>query len=154
MKRAGFIISMFAAAEILVLAGRSYAAVGLCVKDDSLAKAAAINASDTASGWDGGWGDTWTARSTNGSLTVEGMATCLNTSSKGGDGKPAAWTYGASCWCNVASINNKNVSGAWVFTNAYDSYESCAERCAPYCSRCVRYGANGSCARSALVAPI
>jgi hypothetical protein len=78
----------------------------------------------------------------------------LSTSSKGGDGKPTAWTNGVYCWCNVTHINDKVVSGAWVFNDTFPYYTDCYAYCAPYCSHCVRYGAYHSCTRSALFAPL
>ncbi|MDR1071775.1 MAG: hypothetical protein LBL21_03990 [Rickettsiales bacterium] len=140
MKLAGFIIL----ASILLFVSRANAAVGLCVKDDSLAKAAAAN-------WGGGWGDTWTTQSTDEKYTVDGTASCLSTSSKGGDGRPASWGYGLNCWCKVTRVNNKAVSGAWVFNNnARTSLMECYADCAPDCAGCVQTGNWYSCSRSAL----
>jgi hypothetical protein len=147
-KRIGIFLAVLGAAAIT---NRSDAAVGLCVKDDSLAKIAAVNTSNSASGWEGGWGDGWTVRSTDGQYVVEGIAACLNTTSKSGT-KPSTWDYGMNCWCNVISINNKVVSGAWVFHYAYGSYDDCYSYCAINCSDCVRYGTVDSCTRSALFA--
>ncbi|MDR1071770.1 MAG: hypothetical protein LBL21_03965, partial [Rickettsiales bacterium] len=70
--------------------------------------------------------------------------------SKGSDRKPTAWTYGTNCWCNVTSINNKTVSGAWIFDHTYGSNADCYAHCALNCSNCVRYGVDGLCSRSAL----
>jgi hypothetical protein len=54
----------------------------------------------------------------------------------------------------VTSINNKKVSGAWVFFNAVGTALDCDADCAHGCSYCVRNGAWYSCTRSALFAPL
>ncbi|MDR1071027.1 MAG: hypothetical protein LBL21_00060 [Rickettsiales bacterium] len=156
MKRiAKFMVLIFALASacIFLLAGDADAAVGLCVKDDSLSKVSAVNTGDTTSGWDGGWGTGWTVRSTNGQYIVDGTATCLNTSTKNGK-TPSSWMPGLNCWCNVTRINDKAVSGAWVLDTVYPSIDECSKNCALLCPRCVYLGTDYSCTRSALFAPL
>ncbi|MDR1071769.1 MAG: hypothetical protein LBL21_03960 [Rickettsiales bacterium] len=147
--RGGIII---AALFFYMTANRSYAAVGLCVKDDSLAKIRAVNTNNAStSGWEGGHGVGWTARSTNEQYIVDGMSSCLATNAKNGS-KPSTWNWGSSCWCNVTRINDKSVSGAWVFQYSFDGYLNCYAHCAFLCSACVRLGTADSCSRSALFA--
>jgi hypothetical protein len=79
----------------------------------------------------------------------------VSTSSKDGAGKmPSTWDWGAGCWCNVTHINNKTVSGAWVYLSAYTSVPNCLAGCAGECSYCFRSGGHYSCTRSALLAPL
>jgi hypothetical protein len=132
---------------------RLWATVGLCVKDDSLSKIAAVNTGNTANGWNNGWGDGWMARSTDGQYTVEGIVACLSVNTKNDD-KPSSWEAGPYGWCNVMGINHKNVSGAWIFDHTYASYDSCRAHAATGCADCVRNGKNMLCTRSALFAPL
>ncbi|MDR1071903.1 MAG: hypothetical protein LBL21_04645 [Rickettsiales bacterium] len=161
MKLAGFIGKIFnisfgailASACVLLSAHRAGAAVGLCVRDDSLAKVAAVNAGDAEGGWDGGWGNEWEVLSTNGQYAVSGIAACLGAYGMSGD-KPSSWSTGRYCWCRVTGINNKKVSGAWVFHLSYGDLSECGVLCGVACSNCVRYGTDYSCTRSALFAPL
>ncbi|MDR1071486.1 MAG: hypothetical protein LBL21_02500 [Rickettsiales bacterium] len=142
-----FVLAILLAAPVV----SANAAVGLCVKDDSLAKVAAVNPSDTASGWESAWGAEWTARSTDGKYIVGGTAACLDTTSMSG-AEPASWNEDRVCWCTVTSVNKKNVSGAWVLFHVYPARAECQSYCELGCAACVRYGAYLSCTRSALFA--
>ncbi|MDR1071160.1 MAG: hypothetical protein LBL21_00755 [Rickettsiales bacterium] len=127
-----------------IIANHADAAVGLCVKDDSIAKIATVGE------W-GDWGDGWTVRSADGQYIVDGTAACLSTNAKNGT-IPSSWNFGANCWCSVTRINDKAVSGAWVFHHTYAVYTDCNGNCAFGCSYCARFGTDDSCTRSALFA--
>jgi hypothetical protein len=132
----------------VIITNQLNAAVGLCVKDDSLAKVAAVNTNNAnGNGWVGGFGGERIVRSTDGQYTVSGIAACLDTKTP-----PMAWISGTNCWCKVTSINNKSVPGAAIFNVEHGSYIDCFSNCAFNCSSCIRVGTSYSCTRSALFA--
>ncbi|MDR1071981.1 MAG: hypothetical protein LBL21_05055 [Rickettsiales bacterium] len=76
------------------------------------------------------------------------MSLC-NSSTASGTNQSSALADNKNCWCRMTT---PNLGASWVFYYASSSAASCAYDCAGSCAYCVRYGANNSCSRSAVLA--